>query len=107
MIPSWARKGVKVVCVDFRPGGGGESCPMAPDAIYTIDAIETKSFGVFVFLKEVEFVLQGRSLPFGIFRFRPVVDDSDEAIQRDVALFTSHLKQGLRVPTTVGERSDA
>ena len=71
-IPSWARKGARVVCVDFSPGGGGEPCPMKKGVVYTVAGVETVLGGLL--LEEVEFHWYGRSLPFGIERFRPAVE---------------------------------
>lgn len=110
-IPSWARKGVK--CVYIGPGfAWAETAPLwkrltsrfsrdpRRDDICQIARVRVDADGVWLRLRGYNPVAW-----YEIKSFRPLVEPKTEA--QDVALFTSHLKQGLRVPTTVGERDDA
>lgn len=111
-IPSWARRGAKVVRVPWtRPAGWP---PVVNDLgltwrpvfgeVYTISLIDTfdPRYCACVALKECP---DGTRQVFPIGAFRPLVDESDEASQRDVALFTHHLARPAA--TTTRERSDA
>ena len=85
-IPSWARVGARVVCVDATElAGPGAWTPLEQNAVYTIRSIDNV-MGVGVRLREVvrpEWF--GWEPTYLIRRFRPLVDD--EAQERDVALF--------------------
>lgn len=88
---SWARPGVKVVCVDGAPHKGGTYKVLPEEgAVYTIAAVRhwvwRNGQGLGVDLLEVDRVVNGVRIPFGVERFRPLVSQSD-----DVALFTHHL----------------
>lgn len=106
-LPAWVRVGVKVVCVDASPAPAPwcDPCPMTAGGIYTIREVrDYRLYGndLNILVREVSFVWRGQDLPFAIERFRPLVDDSDEAIQRDVALFTEHLRQPSTTTTREG-----
>jgi hypothetical protein len=103
-VPSWAVRGAKVVCVDACPwvfGWSGDA--LVEGAIYTIRGIAPHdSLGrLGLYLDEAR--TKTDAFGFLIARFRPLVDDSDEALARDVALFTEHLRQ----PSTTREGADA
>jgi hypothetical protein len=91
-VPSWARKGVKVVCIDAaeRPGPG-EWTPIESGRTYTIRAVSI------LFAGQIDLVLAEITRPlffglepgYAIERFRPLVADKSES--EDVALFEHHL----------------
>ena len=94
-LPSWARVGAKVVCVDGKP----RLCSTAPlpheGAIYTIRGVEwcvwgSGDVGPAVYLVEINRGKSaGREWPFGLNRFRPMVTQED-----DIA---THFRQHLDV----------
>jgi hypothetical protein len=94
-VPSWARRGAKVVCVN--PSG---TPWLKKDAVYTVCGISSSGGTSFLVISELPPECRNG---WYIWRFRPLVDDSDEAIQRDVALFTEHLRQH----STTREGADA
>jgi hypothetical protein len=116
-VPSWARKGAKVVAIDTY---SGLSHPVwsylngfHKGRVYTIrevgvglhmrspDAVHVRLVEV---VNPVEAYGSGTyEVAFRLEYFRPLVDDSDEALARDVALFTEHLRQ----PSTAREGADA
>lgn len=98
-IPAWAVRGAKVVCISTHPEWA--SLPVETPRVgetYTLRAVDVNPFdGVACcWLEEIadQFCLDPRAIgfvAFGLFRFRPLVDD--EAQERDVALFSHHLRQ--------------
>jgi hypothetical protein len=101
-LPSWARKGVRVVCVDARPevykvAGGAYTNTglggLASGAIYTIDSIGDVYGRATLILRELH---RGRyEHGFDVARFRPAVEPKTEA--EDVALFHDIARQKLPV----------
>jgi len=102
-MPSWARVGAKVVCVDPNPSWANVLWAATPakDCIYTIreivdgDAIlveEIRNVDAAVHLNDGTY---RRGEPcFGIWRFRPLITQQD-----DIA---THFKALLDVPEQVG-----
>ena len=99
-LPSWARKGAKVVCVDVRPRAyrvaGGEYtntglCGLALGTIYTIDATDNVYGRATLILRELH---RGKyEHGFDAARFRPAVEPKTEA--EDVAMFHDIARQKL------------
>lgn len=93
-IPSWAKPGVKCVCVDAKPNRLSDPVflmkwlPLEGE-VYTIKDVVLHPRSVAVTLEECS----DDRLYCAIWRFRPVVSRSQE---QDVALFT-HLLDGLPI----------
>ena len=93
-LPSWARVGAKVVCVDADPRGGDRPRRLTAGGVYTIRQVVVGAIDadgapyVGVHLEEIQRTPYRDIgvVPFDIARFRPLVSESD-----DVALFTHHL----------------
>ena len=87
-LPSWARVGAKVVCVDAGPRR------LTAGGVYTIRQVVVGAIDadgapyVGVHLEEIQRTPYRDIgvVPFDIARFRPLVSQSD-----DIALFTHHL----------------
>lgn len=115
-IPSWCRVGAKCVCVKRGPWqshAAGEKHPAFGDKL-TIRTVYENSKGE-CYLRFVEIVNPNNhrvnpddgtrgECQYWSDQFRPLIDDSDEAQERDVALFTHWLTQP--VSTTTRERVD-
>lgn len=102
-LPSWARKGVKVVCVDVpwtQPPYPDEVYPTV-GSVYTIRRVVHETSGTHLILREIRnpimlmrspsFGLVADEICFHISHFRPLVSDDDEAFERDVAPFRKYL----------------
>lgn len=96
-IPSWAKPGAKVVCVDDIPDKGWhpDLGGLSVGSVYTIREIARHSSGA-LGVRLVEIVRRLAPAdpweqPFAFRRFRPLVSTKTEA--EDVALFRHHLKQ--------------
>lgn len=79
-IPSWARVGAKVVCVDAAKWR--RTLPLTTGRIYTIRHIgECPISGVGVYLEEIANDCNGFGEEYGyrLDRFRPLVDENIEA----------------------------
>lgn len=88
-IPSWARVGAKVVCVDASPPPFGWSRdPLVAQAIYQIEAIEVDHTGVGLFLVEAKTLSTTRG--YWANRFRPLITQSDD--------MAAHFRKLLDVP---------
>jgi hypothetical protein len=93
-IPSWAVRGAVVEVVDNSDMDGlGPQTKLVLGSKHTILA----AGGEFVHIAQGSYYWQ---------RFRPLVDDSDEALQCDVALFSEHL-QGTHFAATRKAPADA
>ncbi len=111
-VPSWARAGVVVECVnsELPPGYEDRSWSLqctryvvlavVPRSDNAISAVADSSWGVVLRGCPNPFMANGA---FNINRFRPLVATKTEA--EDVALFTDHLK-APRSSTTKRERAD-
>lgn len=83
---SWAKPGVKVVCIDASPNRYGDSCGLVLRGIYTVKGkSKTDGYGVKgVFLEEVDAPYSFAGYGFKVSRFRPLVTKTQE---QDVAKF--------------------
>lgn len=89
---SWAKPGVKCVCVDGRPhriGGRPARYAALPSegVIYTVQSVRPYRWscgtvGIGIDLAEVRREVDGQPVPFGISRFRPLITQ-----EQDVELF--------------------
>ena len=112
-LPSWAVRGRKVVCVSggspacFGASRNGGAFPVT-NGIYTIeDAFITPRDRLAVIrLVEVP-THSGATGGWLLDRFRPLVDDSDEALERDAEFFRQFLKAPEHSVTTEREAVDA
>jgi hypothetical protein len=84
-LPSWAVPGARVVCVDDSPGCFGEAAPFAKGDILTIEGLHP--YNRSVELVECKYYWGGRSLPFLVDRFRPLVTLEDDIANH----FQAHL----------------
>jgi hypothetical protein len=86
-LPFWVRVGAKCVCVNAR------GTPwLTEGAKYTIGSISHYSHGSYFVISELPPEVQDGWYPW---RFKPAVDDTDEAIERDAELFRHHLTTPL------------
>jgi hypothetical protein len=89
-LPSWARVGAKVVCVDAA-GSGADKTPLTEGATYTIRSVtpaltlSTTCAGIRLAEITNGICARGWEWHYNITRFRPLVDD--EAQERDAAMF--------------------
>jgi hypothetical protein len=88
-IPSWARKGAKVVCVDAADHGGYLYAPrdIANGDIYTINGVICEPGGAYLVLDGYPNPDRGHGPDIGwdIRRFRPLVEDkSDNEIEAQI-----------------------
>lgn len=89
-IPSWARVGAKVVCVDAGPGPVRHSvAPLVKGTLYTIASTEWGSVIEAPIIRIVE--SRGR---FGLFRFRPLVTRTQE---QDISAYFKPLLSPERI----------
>jgi hypothetical protein len=87
-VPSWARKGMKVVCINDQRLESSEvhTGLLVVGSVYTIgDAYHHRSGRIGLFINELQARHAGRLVCYDIRRFRPLVDD--EAQERDAAMF--------------------
>ncbi len=111
-IPSWARKGVKVVCVDAASAvTPGKQVPITVGALYVIERVGLYNSSLNPIVDGLPAVwLRGypntgdRLGAFLLRRFRPAVEPKTEA--EDVALFKRHLS-APRSSATTRERAEA
>lgn len=110
-LPSWARKGMKVVCVDdyadrftfAGPTWTGSIDGLTAGRVYTIRAVFFDALGG-ACLRLVEIrrlpggsnsiYFPGVEAGFALQRFRPAVDET--ALQKDVAYFKDLINQPVR-----------
>lgn len=106
-IPSWAKVGAKVVCVDASlPNGefwAGHEQPIV-GAIYTISSVGLDRDGVNIGVNFIEIerdelarAIWGWEVGYYLHRFRPLITRTE---QQDLALFTPMLERpdGARAP---------
>lgn len=106
MVPSWAKTGAKVVCVNAAPkplrdtngvphdpSYFGFTLPVEGET-YTIRSAKAYKDGVGIFLNEIDNTHclngKGNEVALGIWRFRPIITEAD-----DIALFKSLLNPTL------------
>jgi hypothetical protein len=89
-IPSWARRGAKVVCVDAEWGKDslqrylGLAPTLIADAVYTVTRAEVDGGEATVWLREAANDLpDGVDSGFWLVRFRPLVEPKTEAEDRE------------------------
>lgn len=108
-VPAWARKGVRDVCVDDSLFDGRpppvEGMPTLGE-VYTITEVrdDYQRRGPHCVLKEHPRIRFGFDTGWRLCRFRPLVDDSDEALERDAEFFRQFLKAPEHSVTTPSER---
>lgn len=104
MIPSWAKVGAKVVCIDARWNKGQDS-PLRERTIYTVSAVFAPRPGRFAgkptFAAAVDFVeaINPTHIGFNVCRFRPLVSKTQE---QDTAMFLD-LLAGMPVSDRLDE----
>jgi hypothetical protein len=93
-VPSWARKGMKVVCINDQRLESSEvhTGLLVLGSVYTIgDAYHHRSGRIGLFINELQASHAGRLVCYDIRRFRPAVEPKTEA--EDLAQFRKMLTQ--------------
>lgn len=98
-IPSWAKVGAKVVCVDGEDTSGA----LLSGVVYTVDGISGDRYGVFLHIEAARLNDATDGNAWLVSRFRPV---SERTAKDDISEhFAVYLKTPVRTSIRAGERA--